>query len=327
MDSGGPHFKGALGDNGPIYSVASKYDAGPDPGFDTNAFVDAEWVEAMIRWRNLGLEVGLDRYGFDYAWVDSSSAAQSDTSCRKDPKCQAFTYVTGEGCNLKTVMGSSSPNRTTTSGPGVGPFYGDVVGSDYAWYPVARYDVCEADCARDSACQAWTFNSGTCYLKNAKPEVTACNVCRSGYRKNALEPNIDRPGRELRALTTASATQCASECAKHDFCDSFSFSPAKRCTLKFGTPAPEFAPGHVSGIRGGIEYNVNRPGSAYKSFGLPNGHERKCQAECLKDSKCKAWSYYTAIAGGGPTCYLRNAVPARDGKLGVMSGVPGMEFF
>jgi len=55
--------------------------------------------------------------------------------------------------------------------------------------------------------------------------------------------------------------------------------------------------------------------------------ERKCQAECLKDSKCKAWSYYMAIAGGGPTCYLRNAVPARDGKLGVMSGVPGMEFF
>ncbi|HEX6271876.1 MAG TPA: PAN domain-containing protein [Polyangiaceae bacterium] len=326
MDSGGPHFKGKLADRGPLYAVASKYDAGPDPGWDTNALVDADWVEGMIRWKSGGYETGLDRFGFDYTWVDASSASACGTLCRKDPRCQAFTYVSGDGCNLKSVMGPTSPNRTTTSGPGVGSFVGDVFGSDYSFYSVERYDVCEADCARDPACKAWTFNDGTCHLKNAQPPVTTCNACRSGYRKNAFESNIDRPGAEFRALQTSSAVTCADECAKDAFCRAFSFSPTKRCSIKVGVSTPIFTAGYISGIRGGVEYNVNRAGSIYKSFENPSGQERWCQSTCRKDARCRSWSYFSEV-GGGPVCHLRDAVPARSSRLGTATGVPGMEFF
>jgi hypothetical protein len=102
--------------------------------------------------------------------------------------------------------------------------------------------------------------------------------------------------------------------------------------LKGFASAPAANSGTTSGLRHGIEINVDRPGNDYFSVDIcdqpvpftPGNPTEECQARCERDSACKAWTMVSMMNGGaqgspgacGPVdiyfnrCFLKNAVSA-----------------
>jgi hypothetical protein len=71
-----------------------------------------------------------------------------------------------------------------------------------------------------------------------------------------------------------------------------------------------------------MEYNTDRAGSDYKSFGLVQADPALCQASCNKQPKCKAWTYVKpGIQGPKARCWLKNSVPSAKANSCCVSGV------
>jgi hypothetical protein len=69
---------------------------------------------------------------------------------------------------------------------------------------------------------------------------------------------------------------------------------------------------------------MDRPGADYKDFDLPKAEPKLCQAACLKESECKAWTYVKpGIQGDSARCWLKNEVPDPEPKEYCVSGVKG----
>jgi len=61
----------------------------------------------------------------------------------------------------------------------------------------------------------------------------------------------------------------------------------------------------------GLEWNVDRPGSDYRSFDLPSPSPEMCQSTCMNEPTCVAFTYVNpGVQGPNPRCWLKNAVPA-----------------
>jgi len=72
----------------------------------------------------------------------------------------------------------------------------------------------------------------------------------------------------------------------------------------------------------GLEYNVDRPGSDYRSFDLPTPSPEQCQAACMNEPACVAFTYVNAgVQGPSPRCWLKNAVPQPVPQTCCVSGV------
>ena len=76
------------------------------------------------------------------------------------------------------------------------------------------------------------------------------------------------------------------------------------------------------------ERDYDRYGDDYFSTSSSVDYLASCQALCLQDSKCKAYSYLPAGVTPhnwevrlGPTCWLKNGVPIRKAYTGLISGV------
>ncbi len=72
-----------------------------------------------------------------------------------------------------------------------------------------------------------------------------------------------------------------------------------------------------------IEKNTNRPGKDYKKFSLGKGKTgyRSCMHACLKDSRCRAWTYKKPIGKSKAICWLKDAVPKAKTNNKFISGV------
>jgi hypothetical protein len=62
-----------------------------------------------------------------------------------------------------------------------------------------------------------------------------------------------------------------------------------------------------------IQMDKDRPGMDYRRFYQPSGHG--CYEQCLKDSRCVAFSFYRS------ECKLKNGIPKQERVIGAMSGV------
>ena len=61
----------------------------------------------------------------------------------------------------------------------------------------------------------------------------------------------------------------------------------------------------------GLEWNVDRPGSDYRSFELPTPSPETCQATCMNEPQCAAFTYMNpGVQGPNARCWLKNAVPS-----------------
>lgn len=58
-----------------------------------------------------------------------------------------------------------------------------------------------------------------------------------------------------------------------------------------------------------VEYDVDRMGSDYHSFALPEAKYELCYNACLQDRKCKAYTYVKPFEGYPAKCWLKNSKP------------------
>src|SRR5262245_21783981 len=76
------------------------------------------------------------------------------------------------------------------------------------------------------------------------------------------------------------------------------------CTVRATTTPPPAYPAS------NLEWNVDRPGSDYRSFDLASPSPETCQATCMQEQACVAFTYVNpGVQGPNPRCWLKNAIP------------------
>src|SRR5262245_33583682 len=74
------------------------------------------------------------------------------------------------------------------------------------------------------------------------------------------------------------------------------------CVVTAQTPAAY--PGAV------LEWNVNRPGSDYRSFEMVTPSPETCQSTCMNEPQCAAFTYVNpGVQGPNARCWLKSAAP------------------
>jgi hypothetical protein len=80
------------------------------------------------------------------------------------------------------------------------------------------------------------------------------------------------------------------------------------------TPNPGFAQT--------FEPGVDRPGADFSNFDIPGRGPRACQAACLQNRGCVAWTYVRAgFQGPVARCWLKSDAPGAQGNPCCVSGV------
>jgi hypothetical protein len=78
----------------------------------------------------------------------------------------------------------------------------------------------------------------------------------------------------------------------------------------------------VAPISGSLEYQVDRPGSDYRSFDLPEPRPDLCLAACTNEWQCLAFTYVQpGVQGPSPRCWLKSAIPDATPNPCCISGV------
>jgi hypothetical protein len=75
-----------------------------------------------------------------------------------------------------------------------------------------------------------------------------------------------------------------------------------------------------------VEQSIDRPGSDYHHFDMSNPDVRiggtTCRNECIKDQRCRAWTYVRAgIQGPMARCWMKQAAPSAARNQCCISGV------
>lgn len=149
---------------------------------------------------NRGLETGIDRKGYDYRNFAPSAADPRlcEKACSTEADCKAYTYVPpalpggAARCWLKSAAPTPTWNSATTSGLKRGlESDADRPGSDYRAFDTAdpRPEICQATCAAESACRAFTYvppgregSNARCHLKSSVPAKTVSLGAVSGIK-------------------------------------------------------------------------------------------------------------------------------------------------
>jgi PAN domain/Trypsin len=352
-DSGGLVRRGRLNDGGDIVAINSAYRS--DIGLDVFALPTplSEYILMIIRARTLGFEPNMDRTGMDYRSQvppGSGGILGCRSLCEQDARCRSFSYVQGTNtCFLKDGAPTPRPLTGVFSGLPLTRNAFDRWGGDYRSFASPSVEDCEANCARDTNCFAYTHANGTCWLKNTAGTVDlSCTTCRSGVRRG--EVGMDRPGADYASFQANSQIDCARRCATESRCRAFTYVNAeaasnRRCFLKGTVPSPR--PGNLfsisSGVRRGYDIGRDRPGNDIDNFTIASKPDPAiCQAACEARSDCQSWTYVPPVPDLTPDmngkigmkppaalarCWLKNAVPAAVSANGLVSGIRGMTFF
>lgn len=143
-------------------------------------------------------EFGINRKGSDYSDFGADNLRSCQDACRRDSRCQAYSYNTQNRiCYLKSRAPNSTNDRDVISGVkrgwdgnrgdgsanagdgwdgSGGSSRGrlteergyDRRGNDYLDFRARDLDDCQAACLHDGHCRAYTYDSrnGACYLKD-----------------------------------------------------------------------------------------------------------------------------------------------------------------
>ncbi|MCW5977457.1 MAG: hypothetical protein KIT09_05240 [Bryobacteraceae bacterium] len=307
-----------------------------------------EKIFEVIRSIDGGFERGINRWAADLSRPGGPISTGTEYDCREECErnrsCAAFAFFDFK-CYLKGAIPDPLPAAGVVSGlprrismlsrPGN---RADVITA------TSQYE-CEAECGKRPTCRAFDYlsggASGMCFLRPEVPDVAnACSNCGGGSFRE--EKNYDRKGEDLRSISQVSDLHaCALECAKNPECQAWTLNPKYnnwpaqpgRCWLKRrpAFPVPNNNPGFVSGLRRGIDYGVDllltpsRDWRSDNSLKSSTPEPEKCQAQCEKDGRCKAWVMKQVETSYG--CSLFNAAPQekdrKTGVAGVASGLKG----
>ena len=140
-----------------------------------------------------GLEVGVNRPGLDLATVTAANARACATACAQHERCEAFTFTGAatNNCWLKDGVPDATVQAGMTSGVRRGfETNTNRAGADYRSFTHAPSPaICQATCAREAQCQAWTYvpppsngNDATCWLKSGVPARSTYTGAVSGVK-------------------------------------------------------------------------------------------------------------------------------------------------
>ncbi|MBK9034643.1 MAG: hypothetical protein IPL61_25820 [Myxococcales bacterium] len=331
VDDGGPAFTGYASGTGDLWGTVHHYvpHAGTSfLGFTSIPFYGKQIEDVMHTWDGPD-EVGIDRPGMDYGSVITATVAACRAQCEGAAACKAFTWVASSArCYLKEGVPEMRGGVGVTSGlPTRFELGTDRPGLDLTSLTTARVDVCAAACGRTAACRAWTWVNAThrCWLKSAGTTKVASAGCTSGATTHLYEGDVNRPGFDYAVWTRDDGVACAATCAGDARCKAYTFDAFTRyCWLKDAVPWATHATAMTSGVRRGLEVDVNRSGSDYRSFSNPDLDPTVCQAACAREAQCQAWTY-DGRTDRSPKCNLKSGVPAPSKMLGVVSGLKGLE--
>jgi hypothetical protein len=357
-DSGGPALFGTSGAGGAVWGVNSDYTgAGTFPTWN-DIFAHVPYYKDKIhllmrQWEGSSREVGFDRPGLDYRYINLASADPGlcEDACKRDSACRAYSYVlpgiqsTQARCWLKSGIPDWVPNPNVVSGiPTSQELFFDRGGQDFGVVNLgaARPELCMAECSRDEACLAYTYvapgvqgPSARCWLKGGVPSPTSNISTVSGVRRG-LEVGVNRPGQDYAnlALSSANPNLCRNACSTDADCKAFTYvapgvqGPSARCWLKSGAASPSFHGSTTSGVKRGLEIDSDRAGSDYRWFETADPRPEVCQAQCAAESACLAFTFVPAgRQGTNARCWLKNGIPTKSVNVGVVSGIKGAEFF
>jgi 1-phosphatidylinositol phosphodiesterase len=191
----------------------------------------------------------------------------------------------------------------------------DRPGSDYRSFDLGstRPEECRDTCMVEPQCVAFTYvnpgvqgPSARCWLKNSVPPPSASNCCVSGV-KNA-PPATAGVGYEGQPPPVAPAPP----------------------PPEYVAPPPEQGRfvGEPPDARRGMEVNVDRPGSDFANFDLPQPRPHLCKDACTRDGRCVAFTYVNpGVQGPQPRCWLKSSVPSPVPNSCCTSGVKGERRF
>jgi hypothetical protein len=140
------------------------------------------------------LEANTDRPGLDYSHLTQPSAADCMRSCSTDLSCRTFSWVASTRvCYLRSKQTKPVTRSGTTSGIKRGlEMNTDRMGGDYRDYDINFRNtpqVCQADCAADANCKAFTFapagwngEKAHCWLKGSVAAKSTVEGLVSGVR-------------------------------------------------------------------------------------------------------------------------------------------------
>jgi hypothetical protein len=342
-DWGGPVMYGSFDGHGDLYALNSTLGDhggyGPGDGFSDVSTRKLEIEDVIHSWHNTSLEQDLDRLGTSFRTLTTASALACSAECTKDARCRTFAW-TPNTCFLQSDTPDFFPHAGFVSGlaPAMEPGL-DRLGADARSISTATPEECAAACLTDTSevCQAWSFdrpvggNPARCWLKTGVPAAVANSNVVSGVASRLLEAGFDRPGGDFQTVATFSPAQCAQQCAQRATCRAFSWASAT-CHLKNVVPNAVASSPVTSGVKRGLEINIDRPGANIRSFDSTDPSPRVCQASCAATTGCKAWTFVPHPTQTDQTtlntCYLKSEIAAArvETTRGLISGIRGMEF-
>ncbi len=298
-----------------------------------------------------------NRPGYDMAKIVMKPGQKElcAQSCKDNPLCRAYTWAkrgvqgTDPVCWLKSAVPDAVPSDCCVSGARLrdrrfeGTFEPDVdlPGSDYRFEKLAVADpqLCQAACANDTGCQAFTYvkpgqqgPDAVCYLKDTVPNRRLnASCCTSGVKESALVvyqryPNTDMNGSDFDDfdVPTGGWKACQQACAEEADCKSYTYvkstdvSTGGHCWLKDSRPARRDAQCCDSGVKLGGDRALNigkgdfdLPGHDYRRL-VPrasdeNGRVSVCRKACGADSRCLAYTYVKpGVQGEEAVCWLKD---------------------
>ena len=155
---------------------------------------------------------GFDMPGSDYAHFAATSPFICRDSCGGDTQCRAWSWVRpgvqgpSAQCWLKNQVPRMVKNDCCSSGPRQSisgrdlkaEDHTDRPGSDYKNLAMDSWAACEATCADEDRCTAWTYARpgfqgprGHCWLKTAVPNPQDNKQTVSGVKFKSVPGKID----------------------------------------------------------------------------------------------------------------------------------------
>jgi PAN domain/LGFP repeat len=169
------------------------------------------------------------------------------------------------------------------------------------------------------------FEHGSIHWKRATGAITV-NV-NAAILLGPGKSGVDRTGSDLTSfnLPAANPAMCQQSCADNVNCRSWAYvnpgvqGAQARCWLKDSMPLEHVDDCCTAGIKVDVHPSnmpilsgrVDRPGSDFTNFNLPDNDYRLCQGECARNATCRAWTYVDpGVQGPQARCWLKSAIPA-----------------
>ncbi len=175
----------------------------------------------------------------------------------------------------------------------------------------------------------------------------------TGAQTYVMERDTNRFGEDYKDMDLASPAPrlCAEACLRETRCKAWTYvkpgvqGEKAKCWLKDKVPPPAPDENCVSGVKGkrsvaggnvtpsagssgtgtqtyAMERDTNRFGEDYKDMDLASPEPRLCAEACLREAKCKAWTYVKpGVQGEKAKCWLKDKVPSPAPDENCVSGV------